>query len=271
MPDARNWMGSLLLRSPGRLRSLREVPVLGKLVHRLSHGLIAADEMIWARVESGPATGIWLELNPRTGQDYLRGDAERAIQNVVVQRLRAGDVFYDLGANIGLFSLLGSRAVGEGGKVFSFEPDSTIAGRLRRNISRNGFTNVNVVQRGVWSSTTTLKFAAANTTSPDRGVGTFMNASGDAASTPVACIALDDFIKTAPPPNGIKCDVEGAEVEVFRGARDLLKTHRPWVLCEVHSEVNDYALKSYLNEFSYVSEAVDENHILAVPRDVLGD
>ncbi|MGH9682884.1 MAG: FkbM family methyltransferase [Candidatus Acidiferrales bacterium] len=264
-------MGSLLLRSPARLRSLRGVPVLGKLVHGLSHRLIAADEKIWARVESGPAKGIWIELNPRTGQNYLHGDGECAVQSVVAGRLRHGDVFYDLGANIGLFSLLGSRIVGDGGKVFSFEPDSATAGRLRRNISRNGFTNVSVIQAGVWSSSGILNFAAANSSSPDRGVGTFVNASDDAVSTPVPCIALDDFIKTAPPPNGIKCDVEGAEVEVFRGARGLLKKYRPWVLCEIHSEANGRALGSYLQEFAYVSETVDETHILAIPRYRLGD
>ena len=70
------------------------------------------------------------------------------MQTIVAERLRPGMVFYDLGANIGLFTLLAARLVGGTGKVFSFEPDSENATRLRRNIERNGFTNVTVVDAG---------------------------------------------------------------------------------------------------------------------------
>jgi FkbM family methyltransferase len=264
MPGSRNWVGALLLRTPASLRSIRNVPILGEFVHRISHRVLPGDERVWAQIEAGPAKGLWLELNPRTGQNYLRGDAESSVQEVLARKLRPGMVFYDLGANIGLFTLLGARLVGPSGKVFSFEPDAEVANRLRRNVERNGFSNVTVVEAGVWSSSREMMFVVADSASPDHGTGTFMEgtAAGARGST-VRCVALDDFVRDAPPPDAIKCDVEGAEVEALRGAEKLLEGCRPWILCEMHSEENARAWRELLSGLGYNFEAVDTLHILA--------
>jgi hypothetical protein len=139
MRSAREWLDELLLRSPASLRSLRDIPFMGNLIHRLSHRMVSQDHKVWARVESGAAQGLWLELKPRTGQSYARGEVETTVQSSLVERLRPGMIFYDLGANIGLFTLLGARLVGETGRVFSFEPDPVNSARLLRNIVRNQF------------------------------------------------------------------------------------------------------------------------------------
>src|SRR6202046_5534399 len=109
MTRVRNWMSNIMLHAPAPLRSLRRLPVFGNLIHRISHRFLPAEEKIWARIEVGPAKGLWLELNPRTGQNYIRGEAENALQDILAARLRPGMVFYDLGANIGLFTLLAAR------------------------------------------------------------------------------------------------------------------------------------------------------------------
>lgn len=264
MPGARQWMGELMLRAPAPLRSLRGVPLLGNFIHRLSYQFLPAGEKVWARIEAGPARGIWIELNPRTGQNYLRGEAERAVQNVLAERLRPGMIFYDLGANIGLFSLLAARLVGTNGKVFSFEPDAETAGRLRRHVARNGFENVEIIEAGVWSSSGQMNFVAADPFSPDRGVGRFIANSEPASGVPTRCVSLDDFVQTASPPDAIKCDVEGAEVEAFRGAEALLRTRHPWIVCEVHSESSGRALRPYLSGLGYRLEPVDRDHFLAL-------
>src|SRR6202041_3672613 len=146
---------------------------LGSLLHKLSYRALPSDQKIWAQVEAGPTAGLWLELNPRTGQNYRTGENEKICQAVVAERLQPGDVFYDLGANIGLFSLLAARVAGPTGKIFSFEPDAQIAERLRRNAAYNGFSNITVVELGVWSASGILNFVRADSSSPDRGVGRF--------------------------------------------------------------------------------------------------
>jgi FkbM family methyltransferase len=263
MTSARNWMAALMLRLPASIRSFRRVPVLGSFLHAFSYQFLPADQKLWAQVETGPAKGIWLELNPRTGQNYRLGETEKACQAVVAERVRPGDIFYDLGANIGLFTLLAAKAAGATGKVFGFEPDVQIAERLRRNAARNGLSNITVVEMGVWSSSGSVNFISADSSSPDRGVGRF-HLDG-AAGIPAPCVSLDDFVQSATAPRAIKCDVEGAEVEVFRGAENVLRAYRPWILCELHSRANDHAWRELVGRFGYSFEVVDENHVLALP------
>jgi FkbM family methyltransferase len=263
MQSARQWLGERLLHSPASLRSLRDFPFIGSLIHRFSHRILPQDHMVWARVEGGPAQGLWLELKPRTGQSYVRGEVETTVQNILVERLRPGMIFYDLGANIGLFTLLAARLVGEKGRVVSFEPDPANAERLRRNVERNQFANVTVVEAGVWSSSGEFNFVTADEQSPDRGVGTFIAHEGQPRGTPTRCVSLNDLTETVPAPDALKCDVEGAEFEVLRGAEKMLKTKHPWIICEMHSELNDRNVRQILNRLGYTLERLDNNHVLA--------
>ncbi|MGH9775210.1 MAG: FkbM family methyltransferase [Candidatus Acidiferrales bacterium] len=263
MAGSKQWLGNLFLRSPARLHRLRNVPVLGYMMHKLSRRLLPSDEMVWAQVRSGAAKGIWLELNPRTGGEYLEGSVEPAVQQALVENLRSGMVFYDLGANIGFFSLLAARLTGPEGMIFSFEPDSAVAARARRNAQKNSFTNVRVVNAGVWSRSGEFSFVPANDSSPDKGLGRIVPDEMPEGSTTIPCVAMDDFILREPAPNGIKCDVEGAEVEAFRGARNLLASHHPWIVCEIHSDAARRELDVLLKEAGYKTEALDSRHIFA--------
>lgn len=266
MDQATNWLGRLLLRAPSPLRSLRNAPLVGGIVHFLSYRILPGDAKVWAAVGDGPAQGLWLELNPRTGQTYLRGEAEPIVQRLLAGKLRPGMIFYDLGANIGFFSLMAARIVGETGRVFSFEPDAVVAERLRRNVARNAFSNVTVIEAGLWSQSGTLNFIAAASSSPDRGTGQFVSGD-DRGGTATRCISLDDFVREAPAPDAIKIDVEGAEVEVLTGGAEVLQTKRPWILCEVHSEASDRSAREFLGKLGYIVESLDSNHILALPEE----
>lgn len=72
--------------------------------------------------------------------------------------------------------------------------------------------------------------------------------------------------QNAPPPNAIKCDVEGAEVEALRGTEKLLRTHHPWIVCEKHSETNEQDSRKFLRRLGYRIGSVESNHVLAVPE-----
>lgn len=234
-------------------------------MQRLSHRLLPSDEKIWARIRHGPAKGIWLELNPRTGQDYVHGRAEASVQKALAEILKPGMVFFDLGANIGLFSLLASRLVGTSGKTFSFEPDPVTALRLSRNIEKNRFHNIVVVEAGAGSATGRFTFLSADASSPDRGLGRFALEGEKGAGEARQCYALDDFVREFPRPDAIKCDVEGAEAEVIQGARNLFTSCRPWIIFEIHSVANGEAVQKLCAEIGYNIRAIDENHLLAQP------
>lgn len=256
----------LFMRYSSPLAELRRVPVLGPFLRWASQKFVPRDSRAWVRIRRGPAKGLWLCLNPRTGGPYLQGGGEPAVQSALERHLRPGMTFYDIGANIGLFSLLAARIVGAEGTVLAFEADPEVAERLRGNVEHNHFANISVEQKAVWSETATVWFARSDPkVSPDLGLGHVVT-SGLDGSIPLRAVSLDDFFQTSRPPDFLKCDVEGAEVAVFRGAQQLLKKNRPILLFEIHSEVNRHILLKEFAALGYDCESLDGTHVLALPK-----
>ena len=87
---------------------------------------------------------------------------------------------------------------------------------------------------------------------------------GDRISVPT--VTLDGFSALAPAPDLIKCDVEGAEVEVFEGARNLLERAHPVVICEMHAREKAAHLYDLFRSLGYACSWLDGNHLLADPH-----
>jgi FkbM family methyltransferase len=259
-------LGQLFLRFASPLAGLRRIPILGPCVSWASAQLVPRDTLVWMQVRQGPARGLWLHLNPRTGWNYFDGGGELEVQAVLQERLKPGMIFYDVGANIGFFSLLAARLVGNEGRVVAFEADPEVAARLREHPARNKFDRITIEQLAVWSEPRTVFFERTDpATSPDRGLGHVV--SGGAKNTiQVDAVSLDDYASTGPAPDFVKCDVEGAEVEVFRGALNLLRRKRPIILFEMHSEENRRILLEELSHLGYTCKNCGENHVLAQPQ-----
>jgi FkbM family methyltransferase len=264
-PDSR--LANLLLRFAPSLGVLRRVPVLGDFLSWASRKLVPRDSLIWVQIQRGPSAGLWIRLNPRTGQDVQKGIGEPQVQKALVNHLRPGMTFYDVGANIGFFSLMAARLVGPNGRVVSFEADPEIFARLRENLARNQFTNAHVEQKAVWSEAASVSFERVDPeTSPDRGHG-HVSPNGSAPGTiTVEAVSLDQYTDFHPAPDFLKCDVEGAEVEVFQGATKSLSRKRPICLVEMHSLENHRALLDQFASHGYRCQNLDDNHVLALPQ-----
>jgi FkbM family methyltransferase len=264
MGSSNDRVGQLFLRYALPLAGLRRVPVLGSFVRWASEKVVSRDSLAWVQIQQGPAKGLWLRLNPRTGGNYFQGGGEPEVQTAMLRHLRQGMTFYDIGANIGFFSLLAARIVGAQGRVVAFEADPEVAQRLRDHIERNHFSTISIEQKAVWSETRTVFFARTDPeTSPDRGLGHVV-AESAASTIRVQAISLDDFLQTSPAPDFLKCDAEGAEVAVFQGAKRLLKEIRPILLCEIHSDENRRVLLEELARLGYKCESLGQHHILAL-------
>ena len=150
--------------------------------------------------------------------------------------------------------------------MVSFEADPEIAARLRENLARNNFSYARVEQKAVWSEATTVSFARVDpNTSPDRGLGhVSADSSGDTIT--VEAVSLDSYVVPQNAPDFLKCDVEGAEAEVFRGADRLLAERRTILLVEMHSPENHRNLMRKFVELGYAVRNLDENHVLALPK-----
>jgi FkbM family methyltransferase len=263
---AQGRLAQFLLRYASPLAGLRRVPVLGKCVSWAGAKLVPRDSLAWVQVQKGPAEGLWLHLNPRTGKTYFEGGGEPEVQEALREQLRPGMTFYDIGANVGFFSLLAARLVGKEGRVVAFEADPEVAGRLREHVGRNAFGWIRVEEKAVWSEPRTVYFARTDpTTSPDRGLGHVVSQGAD-DTIQVSAESLDGYTSARSAPDFLKCDVEGAEVEVFRGARRLLKEKRPGIICEMHSEENQRVLLEEFSQLGYSCKPCGTNHILALPQ-----
>jgi FkbM family methyltransferase len=263
---AEGTLGRIFQRHYQSLRGMGKLPLVGPMLTWAASRAVPRDSRVWMQVKGGPAEGIWLRLNPRTAAATMNGTGERRELEIVRDRLRAGMTFYDVGANIGIFSMMAARIVGPSGQVVAFEADPEIAERLREHARRNLFSWVNVEQKAAWHESGTVMFERVDASvSPDRGVGHVVDSTNEHVVS-LDAIALDDCSPKYRAPDFIKCDVEGAEGEVLRGARTLLEKQRPRVLCEIHSEHSRQLVLSEFSRFDYICENCDDNHILALPK-----
>lgn len=157
---------------------------------------------------------------------------ERAEIRLLMQHLAAGDSAVDVGAHKGAYTYWMRQAVGPGGKVFAFEPQPLLAERLRSLVSGSGFSNVVVENLGLSSSGGTLLLnVPGDGTSPG---ASFEAGQGAGQSYPVQVTTLDDYFEhhDGSRVRLLKCDAEGHELEVFRGAGRLLAEVRPCLLFE---------------------------------------
>ena len=148
----------------------------------------------------------------------MRGVHEPVITRLVCRELAAGDVFADVGANHGWFSLLAAQCLrATGGRVFAFEPQTRLCGLLRASAELNRLDNLTVIQAAVGEG------PGRSTLYVPRPEQTRYGSLFPCGSRleEIEVVSLDDAL-TNPPPALVKIDVEGFEVRVLRGMRRLL-------------------------------------------------
>ena len=158
----------------------------------------------------------------------LDGLWESHVTGWLQQILRPGQVFVDVGANVGYFTLLAGSLVGPGGRVVAVEAHPRLAELLQRNVIINGLHGyVTTWQRAAWSESTDLKLHMRENFASNSSVGSIgadaLARLGDTEEiVEVHAVRLDDLLSDVAHIDVLKVDVEGAEVQVFTGlARTL--------------------------------------------------
>ena len=147
-----------------------------------------------------------------------------------------GGTLVDIGANVGVFAYYLSRLAGPSGKVYAFEAQPELGPHLEAVASSFGLDNLTVVNQGLSSQAGVLRMQRSKAGS---GQASFHHEAGsglEAIEIPVT--TLDIFFAQMPhePIRFIKCDVEGHELEVFRGAEGILRQDGPVLLFECHHD-----------------------------------
>jgi len=157
--------------------------------------------------------------------------------NILSKLMNKGDVFIDVGANYGVYSLYASSVGGCDSKVYSFEPQCDPAFALTQSALKNDLTNIQVIQSAVSDSVGVIDFYSPNSGS---GVGSIHGQHASRHSSVshslVRTVSLDCFSaqNELNRVDIVKVDVEGNEKNVFLGARKTLEAFKPYVWFEVN-------------------------------------
>jgi FkbM family methyltransferase len=169
------------------------------------------------------------------------GTYERRKQDVPASLVRPGDV--------GFYSLLAARCVGETGRVVAFEPLPENLAFLREHLAINGVANVDVIPAAAGRTSGRAAFAVA----ASRSMGGVDSRGG----LEVQIVTLDLVgARGLPAPALIKMDIEGGEVDALAGAAQTLRAHRPLILLATHGWAKHQECCHFLRDLGYSIEAL---------------
>ena len=251
--------------------------------------------LLW-RTISGDNKSIFLRLTPTISAELVAaGDItrmlyrdqpfadrgrffERDTLQLFVSHIKPKATIIDVGANIGLFSIVASKILQNTGKIYAFEPTAKTHQRLVRNLALNNCANVVPVAKALSD-----KDGAVTMVSPDDAlrngfqdafnqIRPFQNDSPPNSSAEAA--TLDSFVEQNQirQIDLIKVDIEGAELLFFRGAEKTLRM-RPTIIfefCEEHCHSFDYEAQEiidFLHSHRYVVKQYAPHQCIATPRE----
>jgi len=218
------------------------------------------------------------------------GEGEKDFLSVLMSTLRPGDVFWDIGSNIGLFAIPVAKVVGPQGEVVAFEPEKECCQNLQLHVALNRLSNVRVFQKGLGSQngkgTLFVKGRASPTLIPERAeadrrplIAQERITQGSmqlSESVPVPESGLEtvdivqgDWFRATenlPVPRAVKIDVEGYEYSVLRGLQQTLAHPACELLCcEIHpsflpAEVNVAMIVAFVKSLGFTHIDVSPPH-----------
>jgi FkbM family methyltransferase len=213
----------------------------------------------------------------RSNASYVFGAQESHVQTVLAKCVKPAMVTYDIGANVGFFSLIMARLVSPNGRVVAFDPLPENARQVAYNLALNRFDNIMVRAEAVGDREDTAVFQVSSYSSMGRLKDVGVPPAKQKGTIAVPLRSLDRLIEKErlPSPNFMKIDVEGAEPMVLSGATQTLATARPIMLIELHG--TNRLVAQLLGRMDYdahvlgrrqsVTEAHWNAHVLAVPHE----
>lgn len=225
-----------------------------------------------------------------SGSIFQYGFFEEGLTLMILKYVKANTIFFDIGAHIGYFTLLGSRLVGRGGQVHSFEPSRQSFKLLQSNIENR--ENVKVNNFAVWSEETELDFKdfgdrySANNSFFQARIDENEAHKMKAQIYKVKTISIDQYVdRFGAVPNFIKIDAESSEYQVLKGMDKTMELYRPTIFMEVgdmgvkearkSKEIVEYIVQRGYTPYEYIEgeivphqikEIYHSDNILFLPR-----
>jgi FkbM family methyltransferase len=185
--------------------------------------------------------GTKLFISPDAVLKLWRFDLRKTdpmLLRIAREHVNPGDIVWDIGANVGIFSFAAAALAGPTGRILAVEADTWLVGLLRRSARActSEVASVEVLPMALSDEVGVAKFNIAR-----RGrASNHLDVAGGSTQTGgvreiqyVPTATLDWLLNHFPPPKFVKIDVEGAEDLVLRGAQRLLSDIRPVIMCEI--------------------------------------
>ena len=215
----------------GKAAVSRRIPV-----HRLADGFLDSREFrSRRRVLNEPVqielTGFKMYIRQGDWSVGVHIARDLAYEPHVAREIRSvlseGDVFVDIGANIGYFALLAAAVVGDSGKVIAFEPNPSNCELIQLSMLANDFHNISVQQTAVLdkAQAVALEVEGSNAAIAD-GI--------QEDDLVVEAVVLDDVLQGESKIDVIKMDIEGSEARALRGMTSLIRKHHPVIFTEFY-------------------------------------
>lgn len=208
-----------------------------------------------AVVQAGELSGTRLMLDLHKDKQFWLGISDPPLQSAIEDFVQPGKVVYDVGANIGFFSVLLGQKVGASGKVYCFEPSPNLVDRLTTNLELNATASqFLVVTKAVSDKTGQEEFLVSHTHPQQQTLAGLDVPEVDyQEKATVETVSLDDFAyeQTNLPPDVIKMDIEGAESIAIHGMKRVLSEAAPILLIEIHDQTAADTVLPILRSLAY--------------------
>jgi FkbM family methyltransferase len=207
-----------------------------KLLMALSHAV----PRIGYPVLSGPLKGVRFIWGSHAGECggvsvYVNRTEPEQLQ-AFTSALSQGQTFLDIGANVGLYTMLASRLVGQTGKVIAVEPDVRNLCYLYQHVCLNKSDNTTILPGACYDQCSLQTFYSGSNNATGHLSSDGESDNTTSMLTPVLSVSIDEIVATLHvTPNVIKIDVEGAEMEVLQGGRKILDQAHPIIFLSTHS------------------------------------
>ncbi len=159
------------------------------------------------------------------------GDFESAETRLLLSFVKEDSIVVDIGANIGWYSILLGRAASRG-RIIAFEPIPSTLGFLRKNLTLNNATNVEIHEYGLSDEDKDLVFFFHSHLSGATSAKNLLD-NGDAIEIQARVRRMDDVLAAETRIDLLKCDIEGAELFALRGGMDTLRRTKPVIFVEM--------------------------------------
>jgi len=209
-------------------------------------------------VNAGPAAGLRFEITLPHDKAVWTGAYEHEFTRAIIEHIRPGDICYDVGGYRGFMS--GAMALGGALKVFVFEPLPANQRAVHRLCELNPQLPINVVAVALGD----VNEPAFLRVMPDSSMGKLAKSSFQTDATavgemPVMVRKIDSLLQghEIAPPDVVKIDVEGGELDVLRGAVEMLRMSRPKIFLEAHGCALEKACSQQLLQLGYEIRRVE--------------